>query len=179
LLAINDRIVDLLPVARRHYYHPSQEGSWSLKAVLPAVAPDLDNQALEGVQDGGTAMDAFLRAIHTDTSTAGKREIEKQLREYYRLLIGRSIGIRLVARYGRYVRLNDPPPVPELQPKPFRSSAFRSGGKSAFIPASPPATRRTSLTCSWSNRASSASAGFGWEIVPPARATALEPGRPA
>ncbi|WP_205010701.1 DUF2779 domain-containing protein [Nitrosomonas oligotropha] len=37
LLAINDRIVDLLPVARERYYHPSQQGSWSIKKVLPAV----------------------------------------------------------------------------------------------------------------------------------------------
>lgn len=36
LLAINDRIVDLLPVARECYYHPSQQGSWSIKKVLPA-----------------------------------------------------------------------------------------------------------------------------------------------
>ena len=31
LLAINDRIVDLLPVARRYYYHPSQHGRWGLE----------------------------------------------------------------------------------------------------------------------------------------------------
>lgn len=38
LLAINDRIVDLLPVARERYYHPSQKGSWSIKKVLPALS---------------------------------------------------------------------------------------------------------------------------------------------
>ena len=41
LQAINARVVDLLPVARQHYYHPSQQGSWSIKAVLPALCPDL------------------------------------------------------------------------------------------------------------------------------------------
>lgn len=34
LHALNARIVDLLPVARQRYYHPSQQGSWSIKSVL-------------------------------------------------------------------------------------------------------------------------------------------------
>lgn len=33
LLAINERVVDLLPIARERYYHPSQQGSWSIKKV--------------------------------------------------------------------------------------------------------------------------------------------------
>lgn len=82
LLAINERIVDLLPIAREHYYHPSQEGSWSIKKVLPAVVPELRYDALEGVQDGGMAMESFLEAIHPDTSTERKAEIEKQLLAY-------------------------------------------------------------------------------------------------
>jgi hypothetical protein len=46
LLAINDRVVDLLPIARERYYHPSQQGSWSIKKVLPAVVPELRYDAL-------------------------------------------------------------------------------------------------------------------------------------
>ncbi len=49
LLAINDRVVDLLRIAEEHYYHPSQQGSWSIKKVLPAVAPDLCYDDLDGV----------------------------------------------------------------------------------------------------------------------------------
>jgi hypothetical protein len=82
LLAINLRLVDLLPVTRSHYYHPSQHGSWSIKAVLPAVAPDLSYETLEGVQNGGMAMDAYLEAIHTDTTPERKAEIEQQLLAY-------------------------------------------------------------------------------------------------
>lgn len=82
LLAINDRVVDLLPVAREHYYHPSQEGSWSIKKVLPAVVPELRYDALDGVQDGGMAMDAFLEGIHPSTSGERKAEIEQQLLAY-------------------------------------------------------------------------------------------------
>lgn len=82
LLAINDRVVDLLPLAREHYYHPSQEGSWSIKKVLPAVVPELRYDALDGVQDGGMAMDAFLEGIHPSTSAERKAEIEQQLLAY-------------------------------------------------------------------------------------------------
>lgn len=82
LLAINDRVVDLLPIAREHYYHPSQEGSWSIKRVLPAVVPELRYDALDGVQDGGMAMDAFLEGIHPSTSKERKTEIEQQLLAY-------------------------------------------------------------------------------------------------
>jgi hypothetical protein len=82
LLAINERIVDLLRIAEQRYYHPSQQGSWSIKKVLPAVAPDLRYDALDGVQDGGMAMDAFVEAISPSTSSARKAQIERQLLEY-------------------------------------------------------------------------------------------------
>lgn len=85
LLAINERVVDLLPVARECYYHPSQQGSWSIKRVLPAVVPELRYDALEGVQDGGMAMDAFLEGIHADTKTERKSEIHQQLLAYCQL----------------------------------------------------------------------------------------------
>lgn len=85
LLAINERVVDLLPIAREHYYHPSQQGSWSIKKVLPAVVPELRYDALDGVQDGGMAMDAFLEGIHPSTSAERKAEIERQLLEYCKL----------------------------------------------------------------------------------------------
>lgn len=82
LLAIKERLVDLHPVAKANYYHPSQQGSWSIKAVLPAVAPDLSYEDLEGVQNGGMAMEAYMEAIHPDTTSARKVEINEQLLAY-------------------------------------------------------------------------------------------------
>lgn len=82
LLAINERVVDLLRIAEQRYYHPSQQGSWSIKKVLPAVAPDLRYDALDGVQDGGMAMDAFREAISATTTDTRKALIGKQLLEY-------------------------------------------------------------------------------------------------
>lgn len=85
LLAINARVVDLLPVARERYYHPSQQGSWSIKKLLPPIAPDLCYDNLDGVQDGGGAMQAYLEAIAAGTGLARKRAIEGQLLEYCKL----------------------------------------------------------------------------------------------
>ena len=41
--------VDLLTVAEQRYYHPRQEGSWSIKKVLRAIAPDQRYDKLTGV----------------------------------------------------------------------------------------------------------------------------------
>jgi hypothetical protein len=85
LVAINARIVDLLPIARNRYYHPSQHGSWSIKAVLPAICPDLSYSDLEGVQNGGMAVESYKEAIAPATTPGRKEEIEKQLHKYCKL----------------------------------------------------------------------------------------------
>jgi hypothetical protein len=82
LLAINERIVDLLPVARRYFYDPAQHGSWSIKSVLPTIATDVGYDKLDGVQDGSMAMTAYLEAIHPQTASARKDEIRRQLLDY-------------------------------------------------------------------------------------------------
>ena len=82
LLAIKERLVDLHPITKANYYNPSQRGSWSIKAVLPAIAPDLSYAALQGVQNGGMAMEAYLEAIHADTLAERKAEIEEQVLAY-------------------------------------------------------------------------------------------------
>jgi len=82
------RIVDLLPVARNHYYHPSQMGSWSIKAVLPAICPDLSYEDLDGVKDGNAAVQAYREAIScslSDRESDDFRAIEDNLTEYCRL----------------------------------------------------------------------------------------------
>ncbi len=85
LESIIKRVVDLLPIARNRYYHPSQHGSWSLKAVLPAAIPELSYSQLEGVQDGGMAVTAFMEAIDPATSTERKEELRKKLATYCEL----------------------------------------------------------------------------------------------
>jgi Domain of unknown function(DUF2779) len=85
LLAIGERLVDLLKVAEKHYYHPDQKGSWSIKKVLPTIAPDLRYEALSGVQDGGMAMAAYLEAVNADCPAERKVELQAQLLKYCEL----------------------------------------------------------------------------------------------
>jgi hypothetical protein len=85
LLAINDRVVDLLPIARNRYYHPSQEGSWSIKAVLPAAVPELSYTSLDGVKDGAMAMAVYAEAVNPSTDQNRRDQICQQLLAYCRL----------------------------------------------------------------------------------------------
>jgi hypothetical protein len=48
------RIVDLLPIVREHVYHPDFLGSFSLKAVLPALVSELSYADL-AIHDGTEA----------------------------------------------------------------------------------------------------------------------------
>ncbi len=82
LLSLNDRIVDLLPIMQEHYYHPSMQGSWSIKAVLPALVPELRYAELDGVQDGGGAQAAYLDATNPETSPERKEQLRQQLLAY-------------------------------------------------------------------------------------------------
>ncbi len=78
---IQSRLVDLLAVARRSYYHPDMKGSWSIKAVLPTIAPELNYDDLD-VQHGGMAQEAYLEAIDAATTAIRRGEIRKNLLEY-------------------------------------------------------------------------------------------------
>ena len=66
---IETRIEDLLPVVRDHVYHPDFGGSFSLKAVLPALVPDLAYEGLE-ISDGSTASVELVRLIFDGDSIA-------------------------------------------------------------------------------------------------------------
>ncbi len=85
LMAISKRVVDLLPIARTHYYHPSQQGRWSIKDVLPALVPELNYGQLDGVQDGMGAMDAYREACAPSAAGARKAQIRDQLLAYCKL----------------------------------------------------------------------------------------------
>lgn len=82
LKAIQRRIEDLLPITREHYYHPAMQGSWSIKAVLPSIAPELDYDNLSGVKEGGMAMEAFQEAIDPITVAERKEQIRNELLTY-------------------------------------------------------------------------------------------------
>jgi len=82
LQKIIERLFDLFPVVRENYYHPKMLGSWSIKAVLPAIAPHMNYANLEGIHEGNAASDGFLEAIDPDTTPERKAELEEQLLRY-------------------------------------------------------------------------------------------------
>ena len=82
LTAIRDRLIDLLPMMRKYYYHPDMRGSWSLKSVLPAIAPDLSYEDLGEVADGQAAQGAYLEAISPATESARRKALKVAMLRY-------------------------------------------------------------------------------------------------
>jgi hypothetical protein len=59
-------------------------GSWSIKAVLPTIAPDMDYATLEGIREGTEASAAYLKAIHPQTMPERRDELRRHLLRYCR-----------------------------------------------------------------------------------------------
>ncbi|HET7754286.1 MAG TPA: DUF2779 domain-containing protein [Anaeromyxobacteraceae bacterium] len=83
LLEVASRLVDLLPIVRENVYHPKFGGSFSMKAVAPALVDDLSYTEL-AIGDGGTASAALESLLLADDRLAdGDRErLRSQLLEY-------------------------------------------------------------------------------------------------
>ena len=78
---IEPRFIDLMkPFRSFHYYHPRQEGSASIKSVLPA----LTGTGYEGMEiaDGGTAALEYFRVTFGKVSQAERARVRKNLKEY-------------------------------------------------------------------------------------------------
>jgi len=81
--AITSKLHDLLPVVRDHVYHPDFLGSFSLKAVLPALVPDLSHDSLE-VSKGQTASALLHRLLFLGEpqKPAQRKALRKSLLAY-------------------------------------------------------------------------------------------------
>ncbi|HKI85675.1 MAG TPA: DUF2779 domain-containing protein, partial [Thermoanaerobaculia bacterium] len=78
---LEPRIVDLLiPFRNMWYYHPDQNGSASIKAVLP-VLTDLAYDDLD-IAEGGTASREFLRITFDDIDPTERARVRKNLEIY-------------------------------------------------------------------------------------------------
>jgi hypothetical protein len=99
LEAILDRLVDLHPVVKESYYHPEMLGSWSLKAVLPTITPEIDYAALDEIQEGTAASNGYLEAIDPRTSPERREELRARLLKYCRL--DTEAMVRVVQFLGR------------------------------------------------------------------------------
>lgn len=85
LLALNERMFDLLPVVKKNYYHPQMKGSWSIKHVLPCLVPELSYAELGDVQDGTEAQKAYLDVISGNLDNSETQALLNDLREYCKL----------------------------------------------------------------------------------------------
>lgn len=99
LEAVIARLYDLHPLVKANYYHPDMRGSWSIKAVLPTMAPDLDYSALGEVQEGIAASEAFMELLSPETSDGRRAELRAALREYCAL--DTQAMVRLADALGR------------------------------------------------------------------------------
>ena len=81
--AIEGRLWDLLPFLRQNVYHPQFQGSYSLKAVLPALAPDLTYDGME-VAHGGDAGLVWERMIRGGVDAAERKRLRSALLAYCR-----------------------------------------------------------------------------------------------
>lgn len=79
--AILKRVWDLHPVIKNHYYHPAFNGSYSIKSVLPAMAPSLDYGDLV-IQAGGQAAAEYYRMVFVETDWVERAEIREALLRY-------------------------------------------------------------------------------------------------
>jgi len=108
LKKIVNRLYDLHPIVKTHYYHPKMLGSWSIKAVLPAMVPEMSYAGLEGINEGMGASDGFLEAIGSRSGTAPteerKGELEEQLLRYCRF------DTEAMVEIVRYLRKVEPTP---------------------------------------------------------------------
>jgi predicted RecB family nuclease len=78
---IQCRLWDLLPVVRNHVYHPALRGSFSLKAALPALVPEMTYEGME-VPNGQAAGIAWESLIRGDSSESERQAKRRALLDY-------------------------------------------------------------------------------------------------
>jgi len=81
---VQARIVDLMaPFRGQSYYTPEMRGSYSIKAVLPALAPDLSYSRLS-IQDGTSASIAY-EGLFKEPDARRRALVRRRLLDYCRL----------------------------------------------------------------------------------------------
>ncbi|MGD2134864.1 MAG: DUF2779 domain-containing protein [Gemmatimonadales bacterium] len=81
LHAIVERLVDLLPIIRNHVYHPEFRGSFSLKAILTPLVPDLTYDDLV-IMDGMRASVEIARLLFFQHLVQNRDKTRRDLLEY-------------------------------------------------------------------------------------------------
>lgn len=81
----NQRIFDLMEIfSQQHYLHHEFKGSFSIKAVLPVLIPELSYKDLN-VRDGAMAMNGWKSMMFEMTEQKEKEQMENDLLRYCEL----------------------------------------------------------------------------------------------
>lgn len=84
LQQLSERVVDLMiPFRRKEIYHSAFNGSYSIKAVLPALCPELSYAEL-GIQNGEMASNSWLQMLY-EPLAENRELIRSNLLEYCKL----------------------------------------------------------------------------------------------
>lgn len=83
LNAIIERLVDLMPIFKKHIRTESMEKKYSIKVVLPILCPDLSYTDLE-INNGMLAMEQY-KVLCENPNTSKKNKIMNDLWEYCKL----------------------------------------------------------------------------------------------
>lgn len=79
---INERFIDLLDIFKNfHYYNPNQQGSCSIKKVLPSILPEFTYEGLE-ISNGDSASIEYFKTL---TSKKDNSKVFNALLEYCEL----------------------------------------------------------------------------------------------
>lgn len=78
---VQARLWDLYPIVRDHVYHPAFAGSYSLKAVLPALVPDMTYDGMD-VADGQQAGLAWESMIGGKVDQMERQRLMRSLLDY-------------------------------------------------------------------------------------------------
>lgn len=73
---VQGRLWDLLPIVRNHVYHPDFGGSFSLKAVLPALVPEMTYEGME--VPNGTAAGLAWESLFKGNSGESERQAKRK-----------------------------------------------------------------------------------------------------
>jgi len=78
---IINRLVDLKKIIEKNYYHPDFFGSYSIKAVLPVLVPEMTYASLD-IKNGNEAIAAFAQMTRENLPGGVVKKLRRQLLEY-------------------------------------------------------------------------------------------------
>lgn len=81
LNSIIQRMVALLPIAQKHYYHRDMHGSWLIKNVLPTIAPELAYDDLALTNSDRVSL-AHIKINDPATSASERQRLRQNLLDY-------------------------------------------------------------------------------------------------